>query len=154
MNLFRSNWKRPDKVYLLGRLREIELEGGKTLLFKGNSVYVAGDRTNRQLFFPLGNRVVGRSRAEMDKELKDSYSDFHWGDKPGTVIKLKHLVPPNGEVTTLGKAVRIDYASVKDGKNAEYTHTHNSPYPTLAKSGTQLYYIGGKYTIEGRGIVH
>lgn len=155
----RGRWTPPQKVYALGFLREIELEGGKVMIFKGNRIIVASNSNNRQLYLfhsDTRSRKVGYTEGMRGiGNLASSYSAFHWGDKPDALFIAKHAVPSGGIVYPKGKIVRIDYAAVKNGERCEYTHDHKPPFPTLAmdSTGQQLFYLGGKYTIEGRGIV-
>ena len=69
---------------------------------------------------------------------------------------LRAPAPKGGAGWALGKLTSIGYIATRDGETAEYVHEfRSSSRPQLASSadGSQLYLLGGAYSVTERGIV-
>jgi hypothetical protein len=145
------------------------------------ALLVAGIGTAGYLAWKLfGNKLSGRKRpSRREAELMGSalavaqnpgskvserdiqraieqYRGFHWGENP-TEIQEYDVDDVPEVVHGLGKAEGILYRTTKTGDgDMLYLHQFDEPQPLLATGldRKQLHLLGGRYTIEDRGIVH
>lgn len=99
---------------------------------------------------------------ELRKAIK-FYKEFHWGIPMDKMIAVDKPEVPNSMVF-LGYLRGVLYQTTKkdDGKDTFYFHSFSPdkkdkfPFPILAcdASARQLFIVGGRYHIEGRGIVN
>lgn len=108
----------------------------------------------------MSGRIKVVSPGELRRLLEKAegfYADFHWGNEPSKHMREDYLPAPP-VLVELGTMQEITYESAKAPatKREGYIHKFSRPFPRLAcdPSGRQLYIVGGRYTIEWRGIVH
>lgn len=167
MNLFSLGWQEPTRVYMLGFMRELWIEGGRNLIFKGDAVVLVCNESNDQLYFLDSNKERGPVKSipwGIDGLLKQ-YKSWHFGGNPSyskitssgsPMVRIAHAVPPDGEVEPIGYCKRIDYYAKKKGNIGEYKHDHKRPFPLVCKApkSNQLFYVSGSYYNQpDRGII-
>lgn len=167
MNLFSFGWKEPTQLYMLGYMRELWIEGGRNIVFKGDDTILACNKSNDQLYFLDSKKERGpvRSTPWGVGGLIKNYKDWHFGgtasypkvtNTGSPLVRIDHMVPPSGEVDPIGYVKRIDYYAKKKSSVGEFKHDHKKPYPILCKDkkSSQLYYVSGSYWVEPeRGII-
>jgi hypothetical protein len=90
-----------------------------------------------------------------EKQAAEQWSEFHWGDNPREIVRAELYVPSKGEhLVVLGKLRRVDYQTCKAREQAIWFHNFSRPFPWLCASGDgSLHIVGGRYTVQARGIV-
>ncbi len=93
---------------------------------------------------------------------EDFFKKFHWGDN-SRVSVVREIPGVTGTLVHLGVGRRIEYGAQKDGEWAEYYHLFgekSDEFPNLyavmspdEKQPVALVIHGGKFRIEGRGLV-
>jgi hypothetical protein len=107
---------------------------------------------------------IGRllqKRGLKGKELREAMEaveladEIDWSGKSSEVVRVpKARIPKH--LAKLGDAVAIVYRSRKSGKPKDYVHFFDSPHPAVGvhPKGKQIYFVGGKYKVNWRGINH
>jgi hypothetical protein len=167
MNIFSMGWNEPTRVYMLGFMRELWIQGGRNLIFKGDAVILACNESNDQLYFFDSNKERGpvRSTPVGIDSLMRNYKEWHFNSMPSyskvtnsgsPMVKIDHSVPPSGSVEPIGYCRRIDYFAKKKSSVGEFKHDHKQPYPILCRApkSNQLYYVSGSYYVDPkRGVI-
>lgn len=83
----------------------------------------------------------------------DDYRGFHWGERSEHVSMCEHpLVEP--VMHKLGDLVEVTYEASKAGELCHWVHPFENPRPVLAYGDSgNLWILGGRYTVNRRGIV-
>jgi hypothetical protein len=98
---------------------------------------------------------------ELDEEAlaraKEEYKNFHWGEE-ATKVETYDVPSEVPDVTSeLGELVGVVYRTNKRGDgDTVYVHEFDNPRPRLVTDTDKenLFVVGGRYTIEPRGIVN
>ena len=99
----------------------------------------------------------GARRNPLPRDPYRAYRSFHWGNNPDKTKRVRLSKRPR-RLVQLGALDAITYATRKGTEDADYVHRFGKRgrgRPALAydPDGRGLHIIGGKYTVEDRGIV-
>jgi hypothetical protein len=137
--------KRPWGLIILGAAAVI----GAGVFFFGRSKRRTRNENPRRRF-----RARHGNPATLESE--KFYREFHWGREPNAIKRVRVPRRPH-QLVQLGTLEAITYSATKGkrGQLTDYVHDFEGPRPTLAADPRtkKLHIVGGKYTIEDRGIV-
>lgn len=123
---------------------------------QGSTDLLASVKGNPGQLRALPKGEIEPVRDEFERAVKQ-YEDFHWGVPPDRAFVTEDVPEVPEVVHALGDAIGIVYGTTKKGDEGKtvYVHRFKPPYPYLASdnAGKQLFFIGGRYKVEPRGIV-
>jgi hypothetical protein len=103
----------------------------------------------------LQKRGLKGKKLREAMEAVELADEIDWSGKSTEVIKPRSGKIP-GHLAKLGEAVAIVYRSRKSGHPKDYVHFFDGPRPAVGvhPKGKQIYFVGGKYKVNWRGINH
>lgn len=90
---------------------------------------------------------------DRQQQLAQQFSDFHWGDDVSGYVQATH--GSESVLWQLGELRSVVYRARKDGRLFDWHHDFRRHRPLLCsgEDPSQLYIVGGGYTVSARGIV-
>ena len=102
---------------------------------------------------PRHGTLQRATRSQAERAAAAAYKDFHWGDGPKRVKRVR--LPSYGQgIYELGKLRAVEYETHKGGERAVWVHKFSAPFPSLTgtPSGKLGPIVGGRAFITERGI--
>jgi hypothetical protein len=142
---------------LLGKLLRIDIEPARgdaySLEWKQSNAPALGwDAVNNRLVFALG-AIGGEAPVQVAAATKKAFADWHDFEPDEWGLKLR--VADRGRMVTMGRVLRIDYASTKWGELAEYTHDCDGHSFARRRGNDQesFWIVEGTLRATARGLV-
>ena len=138
----------PNQLFIeIGRLDGIIYEkDGEMFVSKTPSCWLSYSEDGKLCILKGKNK----KKRIVAPDYSEEYTKFHWGKNPEPEVAREFDYKPSNSAI-LGTFRGIMYQTNKKGDgDSIYVHAFESPFPLITES---LVIIGGRYTIEKRGIV-